>query len=521
MLAKYEKLCCLFLNYNFGKKMTGIEFSAFQRAKLFIEYLHINPLMISAKYNPQMHLNILELKEINKVHSELKFINLYDVVQGFNEKISNSNVFDPFLTNLKYEKVDGCNDIKLFDHDNKLTMYVVYDKKQNVLTHVNYLHKGKIYRRDQYHSSGFLSSTQYINYDTKQIEHETYFDTKKNIIITKYFRFIKNKNHIKQIYLFNKDSSIKKVFFNENDFIEFALEIVFNQIDQENIFVVSDRSKYYHLPMLHLKRKLQHKKITTLPVIHNTHIVDNNIKKGNIKVYYKDIFEYTNELDYLNVFTHVQKKDIVERFNLNQVRVIPHTYMQNNHSLLHQPVKGKIVYIARLSPIKRHINALEIFAMVVRDIPYATLHLYGHGEEKENIQETIQQLNIQESVFIHEYTNDIESVLCSAEISILTSQTEGFCLGILESIALGCPVISYDIRYSPSDMIRNKYNGYLIPYDNKKMFAQKLISYLSNEDLKIEMAKNAKSFFSENYSPDIVSKKWADLLEETLLHPSP
>lgn len=516
MLTMYEKLFCVFLNYNFGKKMTGIEFSAFQRAKLFIEYLNINPLMISAKYNPQMHLNILELKRINKIHPKLNFINLHDVIQGFDDKIVSNDVFDPFLMNLEYEKVTGCNDIKVFDDSKKLIMYVVYDKTQNILTHVNYLHKGKIYKRDHYHSSGFLSSTQYINSLTKQIEHETYYDTQKNIILTKYFQFVNNKNRLRQICLLKKQGNVKKVFFSENEFIEFALKIVFDQIHQEKILVISDRSKYYHLPMIHLKKEFPNKQINLVPVIHNTHIVDDDIDNGKVKSYYKDIFEHIGDLDYLNVFTNVQKQDIVNRFDLNNITVIPHTYFQRNNSILREPEKGKIVYIARFAPIKKHSNALEIFAMVLKKVPYATLHLYGHGEEKVNIEETIDRLKLQENVFIHEYTNDIESVLCSAEVSILTSKTEGFCLGILESIALGCPVVSYDIRYSPSDMIKDEFNGYLIPYDNKQMFSQKIISLLTNKSVQEEMSQNAKSFFNENYSPKMVSKKWEYLLNETL-----
>lgn len=498
--------------------MTGIEFSSFQRAKLFIEYLDINPLMISGKYNPQMHLNILELKRINKVHANLKFVNLYDVVQGFDDTIVSENSFDPFQTGLTYEKIEGCNDVKFFDASGKLTMYVVYHKKENVLTHVNYLHKGKIYKRDHYHTSGFLSSTQYINSVTRQIEHETYYDTQKNIILTKYFQYVNNKNSLKQMYLFTKQGGIERVLFHENDFIEFALNIILKQVHQERILLVSDRSKYYYMPVLNLKKELANKKITLLPVIHNTHIVDDDVHKGKVKVYYKDIFNHLDELDYLNVFTHVQKQDIVDRFNTDKTVVIPHAYFQGNEDLMRQPVKGKIVYIARFSAIKQHINALKIFAMVLKEVPYATLHLYGHGEEQENIEATIEQLNLHNNVFIHGYTNDIESVLCSAEFSILTSKTEGFCLGILESMALGCPVISYEIRYSPADMIKDEFNGYLVPYDNKQMFSQKMISLLTNENTREEMSKHAKSFFTENYSPKIVSQKWGHLLDEILRH---
>lgn len=39
---------------------------------------------------------------------------------------------------------------------------------------------------------------------------------------------------------------------------------------------------------------------------------------------------------------------------------------------------------------------------------------------------------------------------------------EGFSLALLESLAHGVPVISYDIKYGPSELITSDFNGYLI-----------------------------------------------------------
>ena len=39
---------------------------------------------------------------------------------------------------------------------------------------------------------------------------------------------------------------------------------------------------------------------------------------------------------------------------------------------------------------------------------------------------------------------------------------EGFSLALLESLAHGVPVISYDIKYGPGELITSDFNGYLI-----------------------------------------------------------
>ncbi len=49
-----------------------------------------------------------------------------------------------------------------------------------------------------------------------------------------------------------------------------------------------------------------------------------------------------------------------------------------------------------------------------------------------------------------------------AYLSLITSNMEGFSLALLESLAHGVPVISYDIKYGPNELITPDFNGYLI-----------------------------------------------------------
>ena len=50
---------------------------------------------------------------------------------------------------------------------------------------------------------------------------------------------------------------------------------------------------------------------------------------------------------------------------------------------------------------------------------------------------------------------------------------EGFSLSLLESLSHGVPVISYDIKYGPAEMINNGENGYLIQKDDENALYEK------------------------------------------------
>lgn len=67
-----------------------------------------------------------------------------------------------------------------------------------------------------------------------------------------------------------------------------------------------------------------------------------------------------------------------------------------------------------------------------------------------------------------------------SKASLLTSKYEGFGLTIMESIEVGCPVLSYDVRYGPNEIINHGKNGYLIEKNNIDSLAQHMVDIIEN-----------------------------------------
>ena len=57
---------------------------------------------------------------------------------------------------------------------------------------------------------------------------------------------------------------------------------------------------------------------------------------------------------------------------------------------------------------------------------------------------------------------DARRELATASFLLLTSRSEGSPLVLVEAMAAGCLPIAYDVRYGPSDLIRNGRNGFLV-----------------------------------------------------------
>lgn len=509
--ADNKTLLCLFLNLDIGNTLTGIETSAILRSKLFIEYLNINPTLITIRYNPNLQGNILSLIDSGKAHKEINVINLYDIIQGFDEvKESISPANNP-IKNLTFKNVSKTIDIKYFDKFDNLIMYKVHNKKTDKLSHINYFNNKKIYKRDKFNFNGLLSSSQFIDTNTKQIDNEIFFNSIGKPVIIKYFNYVDNQNKLYQIHILNDTGSVEEILFSEDEFVNYSLSTFIEKTQKDNILIISDKSKYTFMPSVYLKEKFPNIAITLIPVIHSTHTKSlTDIKEGQIKSHYKDIFENLSKTDKLAVLSDFQKDDIFSRFTSSNIDVIPHTYIKIDDNIKYNPTRGKVIYIARYSPEKNHDSAIKIFSMVLKEVPWATLHCYGDGSEKERLQSIINDLKLQNSIFLHEYASNVEELYASAELNIMTSKMEGFPLSLLESIAIGCPVIAYDVRYGPSDIILN---DFLVPFGDEETFSKKIINVLTNSKLQKKISKNSKLQFEKKFSPNVVAKIWNNVIQ--------
>lgn len=108
-----------------------------------------------------------------------------------------------------------------------------------------------------------------------------------------------------------------------------------------------------------------------------------------------------------------------------------------------KPRTGKVVVsIARLTKQKRLDRLIAGFVHV--RTPGARLVIVGEGEDRDALAQQIDRLDLKERVSMPGYIADVATVLQRADLSVLTSDYEGFPAALLESMAAGCPVLSTD-----------------------------------------------------------------------------
>lgn len=96
---------------------------------------------------------------------------------------------------------------------------------------------------------------------------------------------------------------------------------------------------------------------------------------------------------------------------------------------------------------------------------------------------------------------------------LLSKYSEGNSMFLLESLAMGKPVIATNIGGN-IEMIRNGYNGYLIDYENiKESLILKLKAILRNKKQLEDMSINAISYIKENHTNEVMVKKFNDFMQ--------
>jgi glycosyltransferase involved in cell wall biosynthesis len=125
------------------------------------------------------------------------------------------------------------------------------------------------------------------------------------------------------------------------------------------------------------------------------------------------------------------------------------------------------------------------------------LNLIGDGEDKEYIQELINNYNLENQIKIHGIRGDVETFLWDSDIYIHSATYEPFGLVLIEAMAAGLPVITLDGKGN-RDIIEDGKNGYMIYEQDPELFIQKIKALKENEQLYNSISKYA-TLFAKNF----------------------
>lgn len=167
----------------------------------------------------------------------------------------------------------------------------------------------------------------------------------------------------------------------------------------------------------------------------------------------------------------------------------------------------QVLAIGRLTKVKGFDKLLDVWKYVNEVRPQWILKICGAGEDYENLILKVISLKIENSVIITNKFVEVIPEFLKSSIFALTSQFESFGNVLVEAKVCGVPVIAFDVPNGPREIVDDGLDGFLIPKDDIKSMAKKIIYLMDNLDVRKEMGKCAREN-SNKYNVEIIMEKY-------------
>jgi L-malate glycosyltransferase len=167
-----------------------------------------------------------------------------------------------------------------------------------------------------------------------------------------------------------------------------------------------------------------------------------------------------------------------------------------------------ILHSSNLRPVKRIDVLLEACARIRPRNAFKLVILAG--EDFAPFASDVYRLGLEGRVIVVERVHDIEDYLQAADLGLVTSETESFCLSILEAMCFACPSVATEVGGIP-EVIENEVTGILVPFGDPGVLARAVEGLVEDPARRIALGRAAQSRARERFSPDVIVPRYEAL----------
>jgi glycosyltransferase involved in cell wall biosynthesis len=157
-------------------------------------------------------------------------------------------------------------------------------------------------------------------------------------------------------------------------------------------------------------------------------------------------------------------------------------------------------------------------AKIIHDaMPQTRFALLGEGDRRTHIESLVKDLGLGSVVTFFGHQREIASYVACYDIACLCSTySEGCSNVILESMALGKPVVASDLAGN-RELVEHEKKGLLARVRDPEAFADAVLTYLRRPDWAQEVAESGRKMVATKFSLERMIRDYETLYEQTLL----
>jgi glycosyltransferase involved in cell wall biosynthesis len=172
-----------------------------------------------------------------------------------------------------------------------------------------------------------------------------------------------------------------------------------------------------------------------------------------------------------------------------------------------------VVAAGRVTPQKGFDRLLPAWAEVVRGYPDWELRIFGEGSLTKKLRRQIAELGIGDSAKLMGFTPRLHEEFARASLYVMSSRREGFPMVLLEAMAVGLPVISFDCPTGPRDIVREGIDGHVVRNGDKHALAEAMKGLMADADRRRAFGAAAVEG-ARRYELGSIVSRWEELLAD-------
>jgi len=167
---------------------------------------------------------------------------------------------------------------------------------------------------------------------------------------------------------------------------------------------------------------------------------------------------------------------------LERFRGVPATTGKTVRDTLGIGARTRVIgMFGRMYPVKGHRAMLGMMPRIVDAYPDVLLLLAGDGPERKACEALVNKLGLGRQVMFLGHRDDVPELLAACDIFVMPSASEGLPTAAIESLAMGRPVVGFDVG-GMSEVIDDGATGRLLPSGDTDAFVAAVLALLPDAE---------------------------------------
>ena len=251
--------------------------------------------------------------------------------------------------------------------------------------------------------------------------------------------------------------------------------------------------------------------VRTCFVAHNSHLQTADSELDDLRGSFRRLFRHLDTMGAMVFLTDSQRADAEALLGRRDTFwVMPHAAPgRATHTEVERDPR-LVIMMGRLAGQKRTDHGIRAFAKVLEQVPDARLEIYGEGVRRAELQQLIDDLGVAGSVTLQGFTQQPGREYRRATLCLQSSRFEGAPMVFVEALRQACPIVSYDIRYGPADIIDHGVNGFLVPDGDIEGLAARTVQVLRDPGLARRLSDGCAGV-DERFGQEAFAARWFHL----------